>query len=166
MDQLENKDIRILIPGAGRGYEAIYLYENGFKNVFVCDWAEAAFTTLKQQCPSFPTDQLLITDFFQINDSFDLMIEQTFFCALPPDERNRYVEKSAELINSEGLIVGLLFASHFNRPGPPFGGTKEEYIQQFSPIFQVEQMEIAPNSILPRLGNELFFKMKPKQNNK
>ena len=35
IDQLENKNIKILIPGCGNAYEAQYLFENGFKNVFV-----------------------------------------------------------------------------------------------------------------------------------
>ncbi len=36
-EQLENKEIKILIPGGGNSYEAAYLFENGFKNVFVVD---------------------------------------------------------------------------------------------------------------------------------
>jgi orotidine-5'-phosphate decarboxylase len=30
IDQITNKDLRILIPGAGHAYEANYLLENGF----------------------------------------------------------------------------------------------------------------------------------------
>ena len=37
IDQLENKDIKVLIPGAGNAYEAEYIYNMGFKNVFVLD---------------------------------------------------------------------------------------------------------------------------------
>jgi thiopurine S-methyltransferase len=36
-DQLENKEIKILIPGGGNSYEAEYLLQKGFKNVFVVD---------------------------------------------------------------------------------------------------------------------------------
>ena len=38
----KHKKLKILIPGAGSGYEAIYLWEQGFHNVFICDWAEEA----------------------------------------------------------------------------------------------------------------------------
>jgi len=31
IDQLEDKSIKILIPGAGNAYEAEYLFLNGFK---------------------------------------------------------------------------------------------------------------------------------------
>ena len=38
-DQLTDKNIKILVPGAGTGYEADYLYKNGFKNVFYLDYS-------------------------------------------------------------------------------------------------------------------------------
>ena len=31
---LDNKNLRILIPGCGNAHEAAYLHSNGFKNVF------------------------------------------------------------------------------------------------------------------------------------
>lgn len=34
IDQLTDKDIRILIPGCGNAYEAEYLHQQGFSNVF------------------------------------------------------------------------------------------------------------------------------------
>ncbi len=39
-DQLKNKSISILIPGAGNSYEAEYFIKKGFKNIFVLDYAE------------------------------------------------------------------------------------------------------------------------------
>ena len=35
IDQLKDKELKILVPGAGNAYELIYLVENGFSNVFV-----------------------------------------------------------------------------------------------------------------------------------
>ena len=37
IDQLDNKEMSILIPGAGNAYEAAYLYEKGFKNITVLE---------------------------------------------------------------------------------------------------------------------------------
>ncbi|MEO1260585.1 MAG: SAM-dependent methyltransferase [Bacteroidota bacterium] len=165
IDRITDKAVKILIPGAGRAYEAAYLYENGFVNVFVCDWAEEAFVHLLEKCPDFPRSQILIADFFSLTESFDLIIEQTFFCALQPVQREKYVEKINQLLNEEGHVIGLLFASRFDRPGPPFGGNKSEYLSLFSPYFEILEMEMSPNSILPRSGNELFFRIKKKQNN-
>ncbi|WP_317174944.1 class I SAM-dependent methyltransferase [Hymenobacter qilianensis] len=45
---------RILIPGAGRAYEAEYLHRQGFSEVFVADLAPEALEALQQRVPSFP----------------------------------------------------------------------------------------------------------------
>jgi len=45
VDQLENKDLKILIPGAGNAYEAEYLWQQGFKNVHVLDILGRIFLT-------------------------------------------------------------------------------------------------------------------------
>ena len=41
-DQLIDKDLKILIPGAGNAWEAEYLYKIGFSNVHVVDISEKA----------------------------------------------------------------------------------------------------------------------------
>jgi len=67
-DQLTNKDLKILIPGAGNAYEAEYLIESGFTNVYVCDIALEALKNLKKRCPAFKSENLLLLDFFQLNN--------------------------------------------------------------------------------------------------
>jgi hypothetical protein len=158
IDSLEDKNIRILIPGAGGAHEVIYLWEHGLKNVFVCDWAISAFENLFQKAPDFPKDQCLVCDFFDLNIEVDLILEQTFFCAIHPSLRPKYAEKTAELLSENGVLTGLFFASNFGFEGPPFGGYKEEYIAYFELYFTIDKIEIANNSILPRQGNELSFK--------
>ena len=159
MDTLTDKSIRILIPGAGRAYEAIYLHQLGFQNVMVCDWAPEAFDYLKKQAPDFPKAHLLVSDFFQLNVEVDLILEQTFFCAIDPSTRPKYVHKAHELLAPKGILAGLFFDIHFPFEGPPFGGTKDEYINLFHNKFNILEMNTSPYSIQPRLGNELFFQM-------
>ncbi len=48
-DQLENKNLKILIPGAGNAYEAEYLHQKGFKNVFVVDISKTALLYVFKQ---------------------------------------------------------------------------------------------------------------------
>lgn len=157
IDGLTNKDIRILIPGAGRAYEAQYLHQKGFTQVYVCDWAESAFVALRQGQTDFPADHLLIADFFQLELKVDLILEQTFFCAIQPGMRPDYVKQAAHLLRPAGEIAGLFFAREFPFKGPPFGGSREEYEALFKPHFDILQLEIATNSIKPRQGRELFF---------
>ncbi len=160
VDQLEDKSIVILIPGAGLAHEAAYLFQQGFYNSWVCDWAPEPLEQFHQNYPDFPKRQLLCHDFFDLTGHYDLLLEQTFFCALPPDQRPAYTKKAWELLQPGGMVAGLLFAQPFDQPGPPFGGTKAEYLGLFSPYFEVLEMEVSPLSIKPRAGRELFFRMK------
>lgn len=158
IDGLSDTGTRILIPGAGRGYEAVYLHEKGFREVYICDWVAEACEQFRIQSPSFPTSHILCGDFFELQGKYDLILEQTFFCALDPALRSQYVAKVAELLEVNGILAGLLFASPFNQAGPPFGGTKQEYERLFSEKFEILAMDMSKNSILPRQQNELFFK--------
>jgi methyl halide transferase len=159
LDQVTDKEMRILIPGAGKAYEAVYLHRLGFQQVFVLDWAMSAFDHLRLSAPDFPVEHLLCNDFFELDGQFDLVLEQTFFCAISPSLRMDYVTKMASLLPSGGTLSGLLFASPFEQDGPPFGGTENEYRGLFSGSFLIKRMEIAKNSILPRMNNELFFEL-------
>ena len=51
IDQKLNKDLAILIPGAGNSYEAIYLMEQGFTNITVIDIAPTVIQLLKEKYP-------------------------------------------------------------------------------------------------------------------
>ena len=157
IDQLKDKNQRILIPGAGNAHEAQYLHENGFANVYVCDIAEEALNNLMERCPTFPQEHLIHRDFFAINEQFDLILEQTFFCALSPARREDYILKMAQLLFPGAKLAGLLFSIEFPFQGPPFGGNQTEYMTTFSKALKVLKMEPCYNSIGPRAGNELFF---------
>lgn len=163
IDQLTNQDLKILIPGAGHGYEAEYLHNKGFKNVYVVDVSKTALTNIKSRVPSFPAAHLIQSDFFDLEMTFDLIIEQTFFCAINPELRPAYAVKSYALLSNKGKVVGLLFDALLNKDIPPFGGSKVEYIEYFKPYFNILLMEEAYNSYKTREGNELFFKIKKKE---
>jgi len=159
IDQLENKGLKILIPGAGNSYEAEYLFKKGFHNVYVVDLAPSPLRNIKDRVPKFPEGQLLQANFFDIEMKFDLIIEQTFFCAIHPSLRDKYVSQASSLLNNGGKIIGLLFDAPLNEDQPPFGGTKLEYIDRFSPKFLINAMETATNSIDTRAGRELFINL-------
>ncbi len=156
--QLGNKDLKILLPGCGNGYEALLMAELGFKNLTILDIAPLAVEQLQNSLRNYPTVRILCEDFFAHQDQYDLILEQTSLCALPPSMREQYVQKMSELLKPEGKLVGVLFASEFDKAGPPFGGTTDEYLQLFSPYFKSEILELCHNSIRPRQGNELFVK--------
>ena len=160
-DQLENKSLKILIPGAGNAYEAEYLWRNGFENTHIVEIAKSAIDAFKKRYSGFPDDQIIHADFFDLNQAFDLIIEQTFFCAIDPSVRKEYVKKMRNLLSPEGHLVGVMFNRSFVG-GPPFGGSVEEYRGLFEPDFSIQIMEECYNSIPPRQGSEIFIKLQTK----
>ena len=157
LDQTKDKEIKILIPGAGNGYEAEYLINNGFKNITIIDISKQPLLNLKNRLPKINKNQLIQQDFFEHKNTYDLIIEQTFFCALDPYLRKSYVSKMSDLLTNNGKLVGLLFDFELTSDEPPFGGNKKEYLELFSKNFNIKTLEKCHNSIKPRLGTELFF---------
>lgn len=161
LDQIGDKDLSILIPGAGNAYEAAYAFAQGYKNTHILDISEYPLTKFRESYPDFPEGNILHEDFFEHNGSYDLVLEQTFFCALSPDRREEYCEKMKRLISPNGRLVGVLFGIEFQRKGPPFGGEMEEYKKLFLKYFTIKRLEPCINSIPARKGTELFFELAP-----
>lgn len=157
VDQLTDKTLKILIPGAGHSYEAEYLWTLGFKNTYVLDIAKEPITNFLSRVPEFPKSNCLHLDFFDLDDSFDIIIEQTFFCALNPILRMAYVSKMCDLLSDNGKLLGLLFNFELTETGPPFGGNKRLYKKLFQKKFKIKTLETAYNSMTSRQDKELFF---------
>ncbi len=156
IDQLDNKNISILIPGCGNAYEADYLLQKGFNNITLIDISTVAAEAVKEKFSSYGDKLKVIRgDFFELQQKFDLILEQTFFCALDPSLRKSYAEKMYDLLKQDGKLVGLYFNRSFD-DSPPFGGDKDEYMNLFAPLFDILVMEKAYNSIERRMGTELF----------
>lgn len=159
MAQYANKDAAILIPGCGNAHEAEWLLQNGFTNITLIDIAPKAVAQLKEKHEKNPAVKVILGDFFEHQDRYDLIIEQTFFCAIEPKLRQNYVAQSASLLNKNGKIVGLLFNTEFEQIGPPFGGNASEYQQLFETNFRIKIMENCYNSIKPRANTEVFINL-------
>lgn len=156
-DQLTDRSLRILIPGAGNGYEAEYLFRRGFVHVRVIDLSPEPIQHLKARVPDWPEEQLIVGDFFQHQGQYDLIVEQTFFCAIQPGLRQAYAVKMHQLLKKGGKLVGVLFNDKLNDDRPPFGGNADEYRKYFEPYFTFQVFEPCYNSIKPRAGRELFI---------
>ncbi|NPA44566.1 MAG: methyltransferase [Chlorobi bacterium] len=156
-DQLKNKEIKILIPGAGNGYEANYLINKGFLNTYYLDYSENAIKSFTENFPNFPKENIIKEDFFKHNKKYDLIIELAFFTSIEPENREELAKKMYNLLNQKGKYVGLFFNHEFKLNKPPFGAMKETYLELIKDLFSVKIMEISYNSIKPREDRELFF---------
>lgn len=157
-DQLKDKSVSILIPGCGNSHEAGYLLQEGFTHITLLDISDVLVASLQEQFSNYPDPplHLLAGDFFGHEGQFDLIIEQTFFCAIDPGMRKKYFEKMRALLKPGGKLAGLLFDREFEG-GPPFGGSEEEYSGLIKDLLHVKTLEPCYNSIPPRAGTELFL---------
>lgn len=157
IDQLENKDLKILIPGCGNAHEAHYLEEKGFKDITLIDISETLVNSLKEEFSSSSNVHIILGDFFKHEGQYDLILEQTFFCAIDPKLRSDYATQMSKLLKPGGKLVGVLFNKEFENPGPPFGGNVSEYLVYFKPYFTFKTFNQCYNSIEPRNGGEVFI---------
>lgn len=159
MDGLADKNMSILIPGCGNAYEAEYLLKKGFTAITLLDISPSLTDGLKTKWSGQKGIKVCCEDFFEHEGRYDLIIEQTFFCAINPQRRASYCEKMNTLLEENGKLVGLLFNRQFQHEGPPFGGDEKEYRNLFGEYFSRVKIEKCKNSIAPRSGGEVFIEV-------
>lgn len=148
---------KTLVPGCGRGHEVIYLTENGFE-VTAVDYSSGAVNHLKSTVQERKLKcKVLHMDFFGIdsthNGVYDLLIEQTFFCAISPEQRTSYVSTVARALKQGGMLAGLFYHTG-KEGGPPFNTTREDILKHFSDSFEIQQLSKSEDSAEQRKNKE------------
>ena len=147
----------VLVPGCGRGHEVIFLAENGFE-VTGIDFSEGAVTYLGNALKKRNLKgRVLHQDFFSLDDTHDgvynLVIEQTFFCAISPRQRQDYVLKVSRMLKPGGMLVGLFYHTD-KQGGPPYNTTREDIETHFSENFEIQELDKTSLSSEQRKGKE------------
>ncbi len=148
---------KTLIPGCGRGHEVIYLAENGFE-VTAVDFSSGAVNHLKSTVEGRNIKcEVLHMNFFGIDSThdgvYDLLIEQTFFCAISPEQRPSYVSTVARALKQGGMLAGLFYHTG-EEGGPPFNTTREDILKHFSDSFEIKHLSKSKNSAEQRKNKE------------
>jgi methyl halide transferase len=156
---------KVLIPGCGRGHEVLFLAGNGFEVTGV-DYSEGAVTHLKNALSERNLEgRVFHQDFFSLDDShdgiYDLVIEQTFFCAISPRERPDYVQNVSRMLKPGGMLVGLFYHTD-KEGGPPYNTTCEDIETNFSEKFKILQLEKETMSAEQRKDKEWLAILKLK----
>lgn len=114
---------RALVPGCGRGWDAIALAEQGWRVTAIDVVAELGPLVAPHLEPGggrFIAGDALS---FEDADAYRLFFEHTFFCTLPPPERPRWGELVRRCLAPGGHLAAIVFP--VGRPaelgGPPFG---------------------------------------------
>ena len=153
----------ILIPGAGRGWEALYLAELGFE-VTCVDFAPEAVAEGRALAERHGVRVSYVEeDLFRLSPEhygrFDYLLEQTCFCAIDPDRRREYREMAARMVRPGGELVGLFYV-HGREGGPPWTTTSEEVRDLFSPHFDFIEFAVTPHSVESRKGEEILARLR------
>lgn len=158
---------RVLVPGCGRGHDALFLAKLGF-DVVAVDFTNQALAALRhlrrnlwippEKCKTARADVLHLPARFHA--SFDLIVEETCFCAIDPTLRDLYVAMARDVLVPGGRIVALLYPFREGTEGPPFPMTEREVESRFGRDFEIEHCEIPGNSVEKRRGEERLFVMR------
>jgi len=147
----------VLVPGCGTGHDARSWAAAGF-NVTGCDLAPSAIRLAGEKTAAAGLSvQFTLGDFLgeAAPGPFDWIFEHTLFCSIDPARRDDYVRAVLRRLAAGGhyLAVNYLIP---DKDGPPFGTTRHELRDRFSPHFDL-QAEWVPRSYPNRTGLELML---------
>lgn len=112
---------RVLVPGAGSGYEVVALARLGFM-VTAIDLAPSAIARLRQHLDQASTNaELVLADMleWQPDQPFDTIYEQTSLCALAPRHWPAYQSQLASWLRPGGNLLAQ-FMQTARTGGPPW----------------------------------------------
>ena len=153
----------VCVPGCGTGHDVRAWARAGFQ-VYGTDIAPSAI-----QLASTQTDSAGLTATFQQLDflrdpppqQVDWVFEHTFYCAIQPQEREAYLKAVLRWLKPDGQYLAVNYLIP-DKDGPPFGTTRAEVWERFSPDFELLS-EWVPRSYPNRTGLELMLWWRRKQ---
>ncbi|MCK6481909.1 MAG: TPMT family class I SAM-dependent methyltransferase [Planctomycetes bacterium] len=151
---------RALVPGCGRGHDVRLLAERGFDALGV-DFAPRAVAGARALARAVGARGARFErrDLFRLprtfDGAFDLVFEQTSFCAVHPDRRDAWARAMHRALRPGGLLLAL-FLVHPYEEGPPFGTSRAEVRHRFvaSGLFRLEAARVPAESTPARQGKE------------
>ena len=162
---INKQNIKICIPGCGRGHDVIYLAKKGF-DVYAFDFSIEAINYLKKKSNKLNINTFCL-DFFNLdkkfNNFFDYILEYTFYCAISPERRIEYINKCHDLLKDNGKIIAIMLPINTDpNTGPPFLVKKEELNENFNKKFNIITINNSPLSIKQRSNIELYAEYQKK----
>ena len=159
------KGEKICIPGCGNGYDALEFAANGAQ-VWAVDFAEEPIYFLEKRAKEI--NQIVNTicgDLFALSNShsefFSMVWEYTCYCAIDPERRQDYRDLIYQILAKGGKFISLFFPilKQEEEGGPAFGVNLGSTLEMFNEKFDILEINAKPNSIMPRIGNEVLVKM-------
>jgi SAM-dependent methyltransferase len=147
----------VCVPGCGTGHDAREWAKANF-SVYGYDLAPSAVQLSRERTQAAGLHaEFTLGDFLRDEPpfQFDWVFEHTLFCAIDPGERELYVQAVLRWLKPGGQYLAVNYLIP-DTDGPPFGTTREELIERFSPHFSLHS-EWVPRSYPNRTGLELMM---------
>jgi SAM-dependent methyltransferase len=159
---------RVLVPGAGRGYDAIAWAQKGHEVLAVdfCPTAVDALDSLSRKNDNLTS---VDTDLFELDvkkhGQFDVIYEYTCFSAIHPGRRDEYFEVWEKMLKDDGVVIARFFPLNNNSAmeGPPHATSEGELMARLGGIFELEARITPTTSPEGREGNEEIWLLKKTQ---
>ncbi|MGL1902828.1 MAG: TPMT family class I SAM-dependent methyltransferase [Fibrobacterales bacterium] len=159
------KEGRVLVPGAGRGSDAIEWANRGYETLAVdfCPTAVDALDSLSRIHENF---KALDSDIFDLNPDdlgqFDMIFEYNTFSAIHPGRRDEYFEVWYKMLRDDGIVIALFypFTQGNTMQGPPHPTSEVELMARLDGIFDIADRIKVKSSIPEREGLEEFWILK------
>ncbi len=150
---------KVLVPGCGTGYDAREIARSG-AYVIGLDLAPSAINFADSQ-PRIGSERYRLANFLELPPelvgAFGFVFEHTLFCAIDPELRATYVQSAAAALVPGGQLVAIFYLDvGDDREGPPFGTTKAELDELFSPRFELLEEYVPGRAYEGREGCELL----------
>jgi SAM-dependent methyltransferase len=151
---------RVLVPGCGRGYEVIHLERLGYR-VTAVDFADEPVRFLREQAERHQVrPEILQQDLFLLptlyNSAFDVLLEQTCFCAIDPSLRADYERVAHRMLRPGGRLLGVFMELDEPREGPPYS-TPPGLVRAQFPVTRWRLDEIEPLTRNPKRPGPEFL---------
>lgn len=132
----------ILVPGCGLGHDVRALAASGLAGVGLD--LSATAVARAQEFPQVGIEVYEQGDFldpgWRMEREFAAIWEHTCFCAIDPDQRDRYAAAAAACLVEGGWLAGVFFITPFDpgeeMSGPPFATTVEDLENCLAPWFE------------------------------
>ena len=126
----------VLVPGCGLGHDVRLLASHN-NQVTGIDISQTAISKAKA-IEVVNNESYRVADFFNLaedySQSFDWVVEHTFFCAIAPDLRQSYVENLVNMLRPKGYYLAVFFLkdpSQIDSEGPPYKICREAVEKYF-----------------------------------
>ncbi len=160
---------RVLVPGAGRGYDAAAWAQRGHETLAV-DFSQTAYAALTALTEKHRKLTVLNIDLFELSpkstEPFDIIYEYCCFNSVHPGRRDEYFEVWDKMLQPNGVVIAAFYPliKSTSLEGPPHPTSEGELMARLDGVFDLEEKIIPKKSVKERAGKEeIWILRKAKQ---